>query len=155
MRKFLLVLIAICALYLAVLVVLSQRPGSVGLVDGALRACPEQGCVNSQMGSTDTRIAPLYNGSQGKLAWRALQWLASADPHGRIREIDGAWMAIEWRATPLPIKSDLEFLFLQGPGLIHIRSQGRLGRFGFDAHTDAVEFLRGRLPLAMGELDVP
>ncbi len=157
MRKILLSLIAIAALTLAVLVGFSQRPGTVGLVDGALRACESGACVNSQLGPPEHRVEPLFVASVGPQdppeaapaavaeAWRGLQYLLAQDSQGRINHVEGPWMAAQWRAPVLFFTDDVEFLRLDGAGVIHVRAASRLGPFGMGTHRAAVETLRERL----------
>ncbi len=153
MRNFLLVVIAAAALYLATLVVLSQRPGELGLVGGALRPCSGAGCWNSQIGPQETRVEPIYRGPDSKLCWQALQWMTTQNAHLHLGAVEGTWMAIEWRGTPIPIKADLEFLWMPDSGIVHVRSQNRLGSWGLGEHTDALAYLRDVLPTAMADLD--
>ena len=153
MRKFLLILLALAALGLALLVVLSQRPGPVGLVEGALRPCAGSACLNSQIGPPETRVQPLFVQSSGGPtvgeAWRALQWLIAEEGHGTLRRVADPWMHAEWRPSILPIPVDVEFLRLDASGVIHVRSAGRLGSFGFDKHVTALEQLRAQLAETM------
>ena len=158
-RKLLLSSIAVAAFGLAILVGVSQRPGPLGLVDGALRACAGSACVNSQIGPPEERIEPLFVAPMGAgtqdsaeavqaavaEAWRALQYLLVHEGRGRILKIEGPWMAAQWRAKWLFVLDDVEFLRLDSTGYIHVRSASRLGAFGMGTHRKAVGELRRRL----------
>jgi len=155
-RKTLLILTAGVAIVWALLVVLSQRPGEVGLVHGALQGCEDPDrAIGSQIAAADARVDPLYVGPDLDRAWAQLEALIERGGPMQLRAADHDWMALTWRSMPWGITDDIEVLRLQGAGILHVRSASRLGALGFGTHRTALEHLRNQLSQAMAETDGP
>ncbi|MEZ5974954.1 MAG: DUF1499 domain-containing protein [Planctomycetota bacterium] len=142
MRNVLLVLAAALVLGLTSVVLLSQRPGPIGLVGGALAPCTGGSCVNSQIGPPEHRVEPLYVGPEVDRAWQALQRRTAEDGRLRLGRVEGDWMHLEWRpAGPLWV-DDIEVLRMHAGGVLHVRATSRVGAANFGSHRRAVEELR-------------
>ncbi len=154
MRKWILLMVAAGLLLVATTLVVAQRPGELGLVNGALRRCSEGGaCVNSQLGEGEQRILPLYVGDDVERAWLELQDLLQADSSVTVTVVESHYLRAEWVQSVLPFPNDLEFLRFDSGGLIHVRSEGRIGFMTFGSHRAQVEELMGSLARAMGSVD--
>ncbi|MDF1838827.1 MAG: DUF1499 domain-containing protein [Planctomycetota bacterium] len=151
MRKWLLLMLAGGLLFVAATLIVAQRPGELGLVDGALRRCSADGaCVNSQFGEGEQRIAPLYVGADVGRAWQEMLTLLEGHSSVTVTARESHYLRIEWVQSILPYRNDLEFLRFDSGGLIHVRAAGRVGFLGMDSHLDQVTELSERLAGAMG-----
>jgi uncharacterized protein (DUF1499 family) len=153
-RKWLLMLVAAGLIFVSATLIVAQRPGELGLVDGALRRCAAgDACVNSQLGEGEQRIAPLYVGPNVEQAWQELLGLVRANSSASLRVVESHYLRVEWVQAWLPYPNDLEFLRFDSGGLIHVRSAGRVGSFGLGGHLQLVEELSKDVAEAMGSAD--
>lgn len=151
MRKWLLLILAAGLFVVAATLIVAQRPGELGLVDGALRRCAEgEPCVNSQLGEGEQRIAPLYVGPDVERAWERLQAILDGNSAVTTGVRETHYLRVKWVRSILPYPNDLEFLRFDSGGVIHVRAAGRVGLFGMDSHADQVERLSKDLAEAMG-----
>ena len=58
---------------------------------------------------------------------------------------DGSYLYAEFRTKVMRFVDDVEFLFDEKAGLIHVRSASRLGRRDFGVNRARVEALRARI----------
>ncbi|MCA9001120.1 MAG: DUF1499 domain-containing protein [Planctomycetes bacterium] len=150
MRKWLLIVLAVGLFVVATTLILAQRPGPLGLVDGALRRCePGDPCVNSQLGVGEQRIDPVYVGMDVEGAWGRLQDLLAAKSGVSVKLRESHYLQVEWVESILPYPTDLEFLRFDSGGVIHVRAAQRVSLFGGNAHVDRVRELTRQLAEAM------
>ena len=143
-------MVAAGLMVVAATLVVAQRPGELGLVKSALRRCTEgEACVNSQLGSGEQRIEPLYVGADVERAWQELQFLLDNQSSVSTRVSESHYLRVEWVQAILPYPNDLEFLRFDLGGLIHVRSASRVGFMSFGSYRTQVETLSKDLALAM------
>lgn len=151
MRKWLLLMFALGLLVLAGTLIVAQRPGELGLVNGALRRCEDgAACANSQFGDGEQRVAPLYVGSDVERAWKEMLTLLGGKSNVSVTATESHYLRIEWVQSILPYPNDLEFLRFDSGGLIHVRAAGRVGALGMGGHLDLVQELSDQLSAVMG-----
>lgn len=154
MRKWLLLILAGGLLVVAAMLVVAQRPGELGLVNGALRRCSGgAACVNSQLGEEDQRIAPLYVGDEVGRAWSELVSSLRGNSSVTVTVVESHYLRAEWVQSILPFPNDLEFLRFDSGGVIHVRSEGRIGFMTFGSHRSQIDELARSLVEALGSAD--
>ena len=119
-----------------------KRPGNLGVKDGRL-APPKRSpnCVSSQADPADGEhyIAPIRGGIGA--ARRAVESL----PRTRVIRADADYLYAEFRTKVMRFVDDVEFVFDDKAGLIHVRSASRLGRRDFGVNRARVEAVRRRV----------
>ncbi len=154
MRKWLLLILAGGLLVVAAMLVVAQRPGELGLVNGALRRCSGgAACVNSQLGEGEQRIAPLYVGEEVGRAWSELVSLLEGNSSVTVTAVESHYLRAEWVQSIFPFPNDLEFLRFDSGGMIHVRSEGRIGFMTFGSHRSQIDELARSLVEALGSAD--
>ncbi|MCP5024288.1 MAG: DUF1499 domain-containing protein [bacterium] len=152
MRKWLLLIMAGGLLVVAAMLVVAQRPGELGLVNGALRHCSGgAACVNSQLG--EQRIAPLYVGEEVGRAWLELVSLLEGNSSVTVTAVESHYLRAEWVQSIFPFPNDIEFLRFDSGGMIHVRSEGRIGFMTFGSHRSQIDGLVRSLAEALGSAD--
>jgi uncharacterized protein (DUF1499 family) len=125
-----------------------KRPGDLGAKAGRL-APPKTtpNCVSSQADPSDAEhyIAPIpYKGgaAQAMAAVRkALEGMEGASIIGQ----EPNYLYAEFRTRLMRFVDDVEFVYDEKAGLIHVRSASRLGRRDFGVNRARVEALRKRI----------
>ena len=125
-----------------------KRPEHLGLKDGRLAPCKRSpNCVSSQADSADAQhyIEPLRFEGGAAQAMAALRKTVAGMARTRvIRETPG-YLYAEFRSKLLGYVDDVEFVFDERAGVIHVRSASRLGRRDFDVNRKRIEAVRARL----------
>ena len=125
-----------------------KRPDNLGVKAGRLappRRTPN--CVSSQADPADAEhyIAPIAfkgNAAQAMAAVRkAVENMAGAT----VISQEGDYLYAEYRTRLMRFVDDVEFVFDQKAGVIHVRSASRLGRRDFGVNRARVEALRSRI----------
>jgi uncharacterized protein (DUF1499 family) len=125
-----------------------RRPDNLGVRDGRL-APPKRtpNCVSSQADPSDREhyIAPIaFKGTTVEAMVAAKRALESMERSSIVRDERG-YMYAEFRSKLLGFVDDLELVFDEKAGVLHVRSASRLGRRDFGVNRKRVEALRGLL----------
>jgi uncharacterized protein (DUF1499 family) len=126
-----------------------KRPDNLGVKDGRL-APPKRtpNCVSSQADASDAEhyIAPIpFQGGDAKAAMAAVQNAVERMKGATVIRREGNYLYAEFRTKLLRFVDDVEFVFDDKSGLIHVRSASRLGRRDFGVNRARVEAIRSRI----------
>lgn len=121
----------------------SKTAPELGLVNGQLRAClyPSH-CVNSMV-QGEGMIAPI---SLSKARWLQLPRVI-ARMEGQLEQHDDHYLWATFRSPLFGFVDDMELLWDEDAGLLHVRASSRVGRSDFSANRKRVEVLREHLLL--------
>ena len=125
-----------------------ERPGNLGVTQGRL-APPKRtpNCVSSQADPADAGhyIAPIpFKGGAVEAMAAARRAVESMQEATVIRH-EGNYLYAEFRTKFMRFVDDVEFIFDEKAGLIHVRSAARLGRRDFGVNRARVEAIRARI----------
>ena len=125
-----------------------KRPGNLGVKAGRL-APPKStpNCVSSQADPADAEhyIAPIpFEGSAVEAMAAVRRSVESMEGASIIRQ-EANYLYAEYRTRLMRFVDDVEFVFDEKAGLIHVRSASRLGRRDFGVNRARVEALRSRI----------
>ena len=125
-----------------------KRPDYLGVKDGRLaRPKSTPNCVSSQADSSDAEhyIAPIaYKGDAGAALAAVRKAVEGMEGASVIRQ-DGSYLYAEFRTKVMRFVDDVEILFDEKAGLLHVRSASRLGRRDFGVNRARVESIRARI----------
>jgi uncharacterized protein (DUF1499 family) len=125
-----------------------KRPGNLGVKDGRL-APPKRtpNCVSSQAEDSDTEhtIAPIAFKGSALEAMAAVRKAVESMQGASVIRHEGNYLYAEFRTRIMRFVDDVEFVFDEQAGLIHVRSASRLGRRDFGVNRARVEALRSRI----------
>ena len=125
-----------------------KRPGNLGVKDGRL-APPKRtpNCVSSQADPANAEhyIAPIPFKGDTSAAMAAVRKSVEGMRDTTIIRAEGSYLYAEYRTQTMRFVDDVEFLFDEKAGLIHVRSASRLGRRDFGVNRARVEALRARI----------
>ena len=151
----LLVLVAVVAAGLAVHVATAtgdtvfswKRPDNLGVKDGRLappRWTPN--CVSSQAAPADARhyIAPIAFKGNKAAAIAAVRKAVEGMTDTTILRAEDGYLYAEYRSKLMRFVDDVEFLFDEKAGVIHVRSSSRVGIGDRGVNRARVEALRAR-----------
>ncbi|WP_264982835.1 DUF1499 domain-containing protein [Pseudodesulfovibrio portus] len=136
----LLILIALGAM-LSLSLFSRKTPDNLGVADHRLSDCPDsKNCVSSQTTRKVNFIEPLP--MQGTVA-EVVQRLREAieDMGGAVVETNGGYIRAEFSSSFWRFTDDLECLYSEKDGLVHVRSASRVGYFDFNANRNRLEIL--------------
>ena len=120
-----------------------ERPMNLGIIDGALTACPSlPNCVSSQAADEGHRIAPLSFNDTPESALARLTGILKSRPDVTIIEATGDYLRVELRTTFFV--DDAEFLLDRERQVIQVRSASRLGYSDFGKNRQRMEEIRGQ-----------
>jgi uncharacterized protein (DUF1499 family) len=122
-----------------------RRPENLGAKDGRLappRRTPN--CVSSQADPADTEhyIAPIGFQGATAAAMSAAKAAVQSMERSTVVRAEGPYLYAEYRSKLLGYVDDLELLFDERAGVLHVRSASRLGRKDFGVNRKRVEQLR-------------
>ncbi len=125
-----------------------KRPDNLGVKDGRL-APPKRtpNSVSSQADPADAEhfIAPIpYKGGTPAAMAAARNAVESMRDAMVIRQ-EGNYLYAEYRSKLMRFVDDVEILYDEKAGLIHVRSASRLGRRDFGVNRARVEAIRARI----------
>ena len=136
---------------LFVLVARSRVAPELGLVDDALRPCPDSpNCVSSLATDDGHRVEPIWRGDDASdEAWMRLESAVRGRAGTKVvmRRPDYLWA--EFSTSILGFVDDVEFHLDRGKGVIHVRSASRVGHSDLGANRKRVESLRAELEAAL------
>jgi uncharacterized protein (DUF1499 family) len=122
-----------------------RRPDNLGANEGRLLACKRSpNCVSSQAERSDAEhyIEPIrFKGTTVQAMVAAKRAVDLMERSAIVREESG-YLYAEFRSKLLGYVDDLELLFDQNAGVLHVRSASRLGRRDFGVNRARVEKLR-------------
>ena len=125
-----------------------KRPDNLGVKDGRL-APPKTtpNCVSSQAAPSDTEhyIAPIPFKGDALAAMAAVRKAVEGMRDTTIIRAEGSYLYAEYRTQTMRFVDDVEFLFDEKAGLIHVRSASRLGLRDFGVNRARVEAIRARI----------
>jgi len=125
-----------------------KRPDNLGVKDGRL-APPKRSpnCVSSQADPADAEhyIAPIPFKGGAPAAMAAVRKAVEGMTDATVVRAEGKYLYAEYRTKLLRFVDDVEFLYDEKAGLIHVRSASRLGRRDFGVNRARVEALRKRI----------
>lgn len=125
-----------------------KRPGNLG-VNGGRLAPPKRtpNSVSSQADPADTGhyIAPVPFKGDARAAMAAVRKAVESMEGSTIIRNEGNYLYAEFRTRIMRFVDDVEFVFDEKAGLIHVRSASRLGRKDFGVNRARVEALRSRI----------
>lgn len=125
-----------------------KRPDNLGVKDGRL-APPKRtpNSVSSQADPADTEhyIAPIPFRGDARAAMAAVRNAVEGTQGSTIIREEGNYLYAEFRTKIMRFVDDVEFVFDEKAGLIHVRSASRLGRKDFGVNRTRVEALRARI----------
>jgi uncharacterized protein (DUF1499 family) len=122
-----------------------RRPDNLGAKEGRLPPCKRSpNCVSSQAdrGDAEHYIEPIrFRGTTVQAMVAAKRAVDLMERSTIVREESG-YLYAEFRSKLLGYVDDLELLFDQNAGVLHVRSASRLGRRDFGVNRARVEKLR-------------
>ena len=125
-----------------------KRPDNLGARDGRF-APPKKtpNCVSSQAGDSDAEhyIAPIVFKSGATEAMAAVRNAVEGMQGATVIRQEGNYLYAEFRTRLLRFVDDVEFVFDDKAGVIHVRSASRLGRRDFGVNRARAEALRSRI----------
>ena len=125
-----------------------KRPDNLGVKAGRL-APPKStpNCVSSQADAADAEhyIAPIPFKGDAAAAMAAVRKAVEGMRDSTIVRVEGNYLHAEYRTKTMRFVDDVEFLYDDKAGLIHVRSASRLGRRDFGVNRARVEALRARI----------
>lgn len=98
-------------------------------------------CVNSQSGTLWNAVEPLKIVGDPQLAWKKAV-SAVKEAGGEVEIDDGEYLHAVFTSGFFRFKDDLELLLDGDAGVIHVRSEARLGNFDFGVNRKRVEKIR-------------
>jgi len=125
-----------------------KRPDNLGVKEGRL-APPKTtpNCVSSQADPSDAEhyIAPIpFKGAAAQAMAAARDAVEGMQGAAVIRH-EGGYLYAEFRTQVMRFVDDVELVFDEKAGLIHVRSASRLGRRDFGVNRARVEAIRARI----------
>ena len=125
-----------------------KRPDNLGVKDGKL-APPKStpNCVSSQADAADAEhyIAPIQFKGNAAAAMAAARKAVEGMHDARVIRQEGSYLYAEFRTQLMRFVDDVELLYDEKAGLMHVRSASRLGRRDFGVNRARVEAIRARL----------
>lgn len=125
-----------------------KRPDYLGAKNGRLARCKRTpNCVCSQEDPKDAEhyVAPIGFRGNATEAMAAVRRAIEAMSRTTIVRSDPGYLYAEFRSELMGFVDDVEFVFDEAAGLIHVRSASRLGRRDFGVNRARVERLRNAI----------
>lgn len=131
-----------------------KRPDNLGVKAGRLappRTTPN--CVSSQADPADAEhyIAPIAFKGGTAQAMAAVRKAVEGMEGATIIRQEAGYLYAEYRTRLMRFVDDVEFVFDDKAGVIHVRSASRLGRRDFGVNRARVEALRSRIEARVRE----
>ena len=122
-----------------------KRPANLGVTDGKL-APPKRtpNCVSSQADPADAEhcVAPIRFEGTPFEAMAAARKAVDAMPRSRVVAHEPNYLYAEFKSRLMGFVDDVEFIYDERAGVIHVRSAARLGRRDFGVNRERVEAIR-------------
>ena len=121
-----------------------DRPANLGVINGALAACPDSpNCVSSQASDERHRIEPFATGDDPDAAFARLAEIVRRRPDATVINSTDTYLRVELRTTFFT--DDAEFLLDRERRLIQLRSSSRLGYSDLGLNRRRIEEIRRQL----------
>ena len=125
-----------------------KRPDNLGVKDG--RLAPPKSTPNSVSSQTDPAdaehyIAPIPFKGDALAAMAAVRKAVESMRDATVIQHEGSYLYAEFRTKIMRYVDDVEFVFDEKAGLIHVRSASRLGRRDFGVNRARIEAIRARI----------
>jgi len=121
-----------------------DRPANLGVINGALAACPDSpNCVSSQASDERHRIEPFATGDDPDAAFARLAEIVRRRPDATVLNSTDTYLRVELRTTFFT--DDAEFLLDRERRLIQLRSASRLGYSDLGLNRRRIEEIRRQL----------
>lgn len=138
--------LAIIFLCLSVMACSGSRPVQLGETRTSLLPCPDKpNCVTSLTSEDDDHYIPALNTGSTTSAMSKLKSIISKTERTKIIVDSNAYLYAEYTSKLMGFVDDVEFLYNQDQGLIHVRSASRLGYRDFDVNRERIEQIRKQL----------
>jgi uncharacterized protein (DUF1499 family) len=125
-----------------------KRPDNLGIKDGRL-APPKRtpNSVSSQADPADAEhyIAPIAFKGDPVAAMAAVRKAIEAMQGSTVIRHEGSYLYAEYRTKLMRFVDDVELMYDEKAGLLHVRSASRLGRRDFGVNRARIESLRRRI----------
>ena len=125
-----------------------KRPDKLGVKDGRLATCGRRlNCVSSQADPADAQryVAPIPLKGDAQAALSAARKAVERMRRATVIRQEGNYLHAEFRSKLMGFVDDVELMFDERSGVLHVRSASRLGRRDFNVNRERVEALRARL----------
>jgi uncharacterized protein (DUF1499 family) len=125
-----------------------KRPDNLGVKDGSLATCGRRlNCVSSQADPADAQryVAPIPFKGDAQAALSAARKAVERMRRATVIRQEGNYLHAEFRSKLMGFVDDVELMFDERSGVLHVRSASRLGRRDFNVNRERVEALRARL----------
>jgi uncharacterized protein (DUF1499 family) len=125
-----------------------KRPDKLGVRDGRLAACGRRlNCVSSQADPADAQryVAPIPFKGDAQAALSAARKAVERMRRATVIRQEGNYLHAEFRSRLMGFVDDVELMFDERSGVLHVRSASRLGRRDFNVNRERVEALRAGL----------
>jgi len=125
-----------------------KRPDNLGVKDGRLATCGRRlNCVSSQADPADAQryVAPIPFKGDARAALSAARKAVERMRRATVIRQEGNYLHAEFRSKLMGFVDDVELMFDERSGVLHVRSASRLGRRDFNVNRERVEALRARL----------
>jgi len=125
-----------------------KRPDNLGVKDGRLASCGRRlNCVSSQADPADAQryVAPIPFKGDARAALSAARKAVERMRRATVIRQEGNYLHAEFRSKLMGFVDDVELMFDERSGVLHVRSASRLGRRDFNVNRERVEALRARL----------
>jgi len=125
-----------------------KRPDNLGVKDGRLATCGRRlNCVSSQADPADAQryVAPIPFKGDAQAALSAARQAVERMRRATVIRQEGNYLHAEFRSRLMGFVDDVELMFDERSGVLHVRSASRLGRRDFNVNRERVEALRARL----------
>ena len=125
-----------------------KRPDNLGVKDGRLATCGRRlNCVSSQADPADAQryVAPIPFKGDARAALSAARKAVERMRRATVIRQEGNYLHAEFRSKLMGFVDDVELMFDERSGVLHVRSASRVGRRDFNVNRERVEALRARL----------
>jgi uncharacterized protein (DUF1499 family) len=125
-----------------------KRPDNLGVKDGRLappKRSPNNVSSQSDPADAEHYIAPIPFKGEALEAMASVRKAVESMPGSTVIRHEGNYLHAEFRTRVMRFVDDVEFVFDEKAGLIHVRSAARLGRRDFGVNRARVETLRARI----------
>ena len=118
------------------------KDGEVGLVNGALRPCPNSpNCVSSESREDSSQCEPFQFQGSADEAMAKLKAVVQ-ELGGSIKQDQGGYLWAVFTSRIFRFKDDVEFRLVEEENLIHVRSASRVGYSDLGVNRRRVNRLR-------------
>lgn len=125
-----------------------KRPDNLGVKDGRLATCGRRlNCVSSQADPADAQryVAPIPFKGDAQAALSAARKAVERMRRATVIRQEGNYLHAEFRSKLMGFVDDVELMFDERSGVLHVRSASRLGRRDYGVNRARVEALHARL----------